>query len=297
MEKARRLFQILFSLLANAYWMFPWTHSIYQGALKRVCFLGLNCYSCPAATTACPLGALQNFFATLRLSFSSGQLQFGTYVLGTLGLAGAWVGRMPCGWLCPFGLVQELLFRLTPFQYSLWRPLRWGPYLVLGIFVVLLPIFVVDSMGYGSTWFCKFICPAGTLEAGLPLVFLKPGLRSALGWLFVHKLAILLLIIGASLVYTRPFCRSLCPLGAIYGLMNRFSVLRLTFVQSRCVKCQACRSACPTEVSFFDSQDDINSGACIRCLRCLKVCPTSAVEIDFSLKKRDVTDIREETAQ
>ncbi len=290
MERARRASQYLFTLLANSYLSFPLTHSIYQGPLKRICFLGLNCYSCPAAVSACPLGALQNFLSTLRLTLSSGQLQFGAYVLGTLGIAGAWVGRMPCGWLCPFGLVQELLFRLSKIHLSLWRPLRRVPYLVLAFFVILMPLLAVDRLGYGSTWFCKLICPAGTLEAGLPLLVLKPSLRGALGWLFLNKLGILAIVIGASLVVTRPFCRSLCPLGAIYGLMNRFSMLRLTYDESRCVQCKACLKACPTEVSFFDGRDDINTGACIRCLRCLKVCPTGAVGLNLEFRKAPETE-------
>ncbi len=296
MDRIRRIIQYLFALMANSYWMFPWKTAIYQGALKRICFPGLNCYSCPAAVTSCPLGALQNFLATLRISLSSGQLHFGSYVLGTIGLAGAWVGRMPCGWICPFGLIQELLFSCSSRRFSLWRPLRWGPYFFLGLFVIILPLTVLDSMGYGTTWFCKYICPAGTLEAGLPLVWMKPDLRRALSWLFVHKLVVLFVILGASVIFSRPFCRMLCPLGALYGLMNRFSWLRLNFDETRCVRCKACMTICPTEVSFFDGRDNINSAACVRCLRCVSICPTKAVGMDFSLVKQAAqAERREET--
>ncbi len=283
MQKLRRLSQYLSALMANSYWLFPWRTAIYQGVLKHVCFPGLNCYSCPAAITSCPLGALQNFLATLRVSLSSGQFHFGSYVLGTIGLAGTAVGRMPCGWICPFGLIQELLFSLSPLRYSPWRPLRWGPYVFLGLFVIVLPLTVVDSMGYGSTWFCKYVCPAGTLEAGLPLILMRPGLRRALGWLFVHKLIVLLVILGASVVISRPFCRMICPLGALYGILNHFSWFQLTFDADRCVGCKACRTVCPTEVSFFDGRDNINSAACVRCLKCVSICPTRAVGMDFGL--------------
>ncbi len=290
MQKTRRRIQILVALLANSYLLFPWKSPIYQGALKKVCFQGLNCYSCPAALFSCPLGSLQNFFSTIRPSLSSGQLHFGAYVIGSLGLVGSIVGRMPCGWFCPFGLIQEFLFRIPAPKVTLWRPLRFLPYFFLLFFVIILPLAVIDAYGYGQTWFCKYVCPAGTLEAGIPLILMKPELRRAVGWLFVHKVSVLIAIIILSIFISRFFCRTICPLGAIFGLFNRLSWFRLKFDKAQCVECKACYRVCPTDVSFYNLLDNINTGACIRCLRCYNACPAGAVCIEFNSKRYEESD-------
>ncbi|HID96899.1 MAG TPA: 4Fe-4S binding protein [Thermodesulfobacteriaceae bacterium] len=282
MERKRRLSQYLFAVLANAYFLFPWNGLIYQGGLKKVCFPGLNCYSCPAATMSCPLGALQNFFATLRPGLRMGLFQTGAYVIGSLGLVGSFMGRMPCGWICPFGLVQDLIYKLPVPKINLWKGLKMGPYIFLCAFVFVLPLFAVDEFGYGSTWFCKYICPAGSLEAGIPLLLMDKELRSAAGWLFVHKMTILAVFMIMFSIVSRPFCRVVCPLGALFGLFNRWSWLQLKFHPDRCLQCRACRTICPTDVSFYNGTDALNSGTCIRCLRCLSICPTGAVSIHFT---------------
>ncbi len=290
MERGRRRIQIFSLLLANSYWLFPWKDRIFQGWTKRICFPGLNCYSCPAAAFSCPLGGLQNAIAGIRPAFAVHQLHFGAYVLGTIGIFGSLMGRIPCGWFCPFGYLQEWLYRIPVRKFSLPRIFRWGPYLFLLFFVVLLPLFVVDVVGFGSAWFCKFVCPAGTLEAGLPLLAMEPGLRRLAGMLFFSKLAVLFAILAGCVVTNRFFCRTICPLGALFGLFNRVSLLRLRFDSDRCVQCSACRRICPVDISFFDGTDSINSGACIRCMRCYTICPAGAVSIDLY-------DVRDHTVQ
>ncbi|WP_428124015.1 4Fe-4S binding protein [Dissulfurimicrobium sp.] len=254
---------------------------IFQGWSKRICSPGLNCYSCPAAITACPIGGLQNFLASIRINIAPVGMRFGAYVLGTLALIGSIMGRLPCSWLCPFGLIQELLYRMPVPKISMKKWFRAGPYIFLGLFVIVLPILVVDATGYGSTWFCKYVCPAGTLEAGIPLLTLNSNLRRAAGWLFVNKLVVLIAISVWCMVTMRAFCRAICPLGAIYGLFNRISWLQLNFDPSRCVGCRACKTACPSDISFYNGEDSINSTACIRCMRCHSICPVNAVSLSF----------------
>ncbi len=281
MERLRRKVQVAAAILGNSYWLFPWRSPIYQGVLKKFCFPGLNCYSCPAAVTACPLGALQNALAAARFSLSSGQFHLGLYVAGLLALIGSFIGRAPCGWFCPFGLLQELIAKVPVKKVELWRPLRRLRFLILGLFVVLLPLLLLDAAGYGQTWFCKLICPAGTLEAGLPLLWLIPDLRGMVGFLFSWKLFLLVIIVVGCIFITRFFCRAVCPLGAIFGSFNRLSWLRLQFKEENCVQCKACYRVCPVDLSFFDGRDDINSTSCIRCMRCFSVCPASAVCVNF----------------
>ncbi|MEG0767217.1 MAG: 4Fe-4S binding protein, partial [Clostridia bacterium] len=170
----------------------------------------------------------------LQATIGSYKYKFPYYVVGFLLFFGAVLGRAVCGFLCPFGLVQDLLYRI-PFlkrykRKSLpgHRALVWMKYVLLIVFVVLLPLVVVDIVGQGAPWFCKYICPSGTLLGGLPMIALQPGLRKSIGFLFTWKVAILAVIVLLSIWVYRPFCKYLCPLGAIYSFFNRVALVRLT---------------------------------------------------------------------
>ena len=277
MDFIRKWVQALFFLITNGYWNFSVTKGIYQGPLKVICSPGLNCYSCPAATSYCPLGALQQLIAGVRLSLENGQFFVGFYVVGAMGAIGSFVGRMVCGWACPFGLFQELLYKISSPKYSIWRPLRYLKYLLLMVMVILLPLLAVDEFGFGHTWFCKYLCPAGTLEAGLPMLILQPALRASVGLLFFNKLFFLLLFMGWSVVASRPFCRVACPLGAFYGLFSKVKLVRLSLDPERCTSCEACHSVCPMGVRFNESPDDMD---CITCLACSRACNFNAISLE-----------------
>lgn len=210
------------------------------------------------------------------------------YVLGTLILFGVFLGRWICGWLCPFGWVQDVVYRIPGIRkvrrLAGERGLRLIRYGVLGGFCVILPLVVLDVLGQGSPWFCKVICPSGTLFAGIPLVLAQDGLRSVVGWLFAWKLVILVgLLLLAAVVY-RPFCRYVCPLGAIYGLFNPIAVVRYSVDAARCTQCGRCEATCPMGL---DVKTHPNTPDCIRCGRCLKACPVSALRV--SLKREEKT--------
>lgn len=199
---------------------------IYTGKLKQLCVPGLNCYSCPGSLGSCPIGSLQAVLGSSRFKISF-------YLLGFFLLIGTVLGRVVCGFLCPFGLFQELLHKIPFFKkiktFRLDKPLRLLKYGILLVFVILLPLFAVDAAGSGSPWFCKLICPAGTLEGGLPLVLSNASLREIVGFLFHWKVAILIVTLVLSILIFRPFCKYICPLGAIYALFNRVS-LRLRYL-------------------------------------------------------------------
>ena len=251
--------------------------TIYQGDLKQLCLPGLNCYSCPGALGACPLGILQNGLADpfLRIPF---------YVLGFLMLTGLVLGRFVCGWLCPFGWFQDLLHRIRlpgVRQHRLPRlhqSLVWGKYLTLAVFVLIIPLLVLYLTGYGIPAFCTYVCPSGTLMAGIPLLLTNSGLRALAGWLFGWKAVVLLGIIAVTLAVPRPFCRYLCPLGAIYGLFNRISLYRLTVDHQKCNHCGACTRYCPMAVPV---PEDGNGPECIRCGECAVICPQQAIRCGF----------------
>jgi len=278
MATIRKWVQTLFFLLSNGSWSFPVSRTIYQGPLKVVCSPGLNCYSCPAATTYCPMGALQQILGGVRMALDNGQYFFGLYVVGTIGVIGGFVGRMVCGWMCPFGLFQELLHKIPSPKIGVPRVLRFAKFAILLLMVIVLPLTVVSELGIGSPWFCKYLCPAGTLEAGLPMLLLQPSLRQTIGLLFYGKVFFLLLYSGWSVLASRPFCRTTCPLGAFYALFSKVKLVKLQLNRERCTNCKACHPVCPMGVHFNESPDDTE---CITCLACSKICPFQAIQLEI----------------
>ena len=246
---------------------------LYQGAGKAVCVPGLNCYSCPAASGACPIGAFQAVVGSSKFRFSY-------YITGFLILLGVLLGRVICGFLCPFGWFQELLHKIPTKKLSTkkLKPLTYLKYVVLLVMVVLLPVLVTNQLGMGDPFFCKYLCPQGVLEGAIPLSMANAGIRAALGSLFRWKFIVLLTVIVLSIVFYRPFCKWLCPLGAFYALLNKVSLFQMQVDQSKCVSCGKCAKVCKMDVDVTKSP---NHTECIRCGMCIRACPTDAVSFRY----------------
>ena len=271
-NKKRFGVQAAATLLQNANFKGFFTGKIYQGPLKQVCVPGLNCYSCPGAVGACPIGSLQSFLDARRFRFPY-------YVVGLLLFFGALLGRVVCGFLCPFGWIQELLNRIPFYKKNRFRadrPLRYLKYAVLIVLVIVLPLCVKLV-----PFFCKYLCPAGT-TSGLLLALGDSALAEQWGGLFGWKLTVLLLVVLASLIVWRPFCKYLCPLGAIYGFFNRFALVRMELDTERCTGCKCCAGACRMCV---DPSVKPNSAECIRCGDCVNACPEKALHIGVKHSK------------
>ncbi len=246
---------------------------LYQGKGKAVCVPGLNCYSCPAASGACPIGSFQAVVGSSKFRFSY-------YITGFLILLGVLLGRVICGFLCPFGWFQELLHKIPTKKLSTkkLKPLTYLKYVVLLVMVVLLPVLVTNQLGMGDPFFCKYLCPQGVLEGAIPLSMANAGIRAALGSLFTWKFIVLLTVIVLSIVFYRPFCKWLCPLGAFYALLNKVSLFQMQVDQSKCVSCGKCAKVCKMDVDVTKSP---NHTECIRCGMCIRACPTEAVSFRY----------------
>ena len=246
---------------------------LYQGKGKAICVPGLNCYSCPAASGACPIGSFQAVVGSSKFRFSY-------YITGFLILLGVLLGRVICGFLCPFGWFQELLHKIPTKKLSTkkLKPLTYLKYVVLLVMVVLLPVLVTNQLGMGDPFFCKYLCPQGVLEGAIPLSMANAGIRAALGSLFTWKFIVLLTVIVLSIVFYRPFCKWLCPLGAFYALLNKVSLFQMQVDQSKCVSCGKCAKVCKMDVDVTKSP---NHTECIRCGMCIRACPTDAVSFRY----------------
>ena len=267
----RHLVQLIATLMTNPHISNFTDGTIYKGKSKNFCSPGLNCYSCPAAGAACPIGALQSVE-------NGNKYHISYYVLGFLLITGAFLGRFVCGFLCPFGFFQDLLYKIRMKKCHLPakidKSLRYLKYVILAVFVFALPIAISNEFGMGAPFFCKYICPAGTIEAGIPLLIKNESLRAMMGILFDWKMILLVITVILSTMIYRPFCKYICPLGAIYSLFNRFSVLQMEMDSNNCINCMKCEINCDMQVRVLDN---INSAECIRCGKCRSICPTSAI--------------------
>lgn len=256
----RRLFQIGTLVVSNSYIGSVFYNNIYQGWFKGICVPVMNCYGCPLAAVSCPIGTLQHFVIIKA---------FPLLLIGFLGIVGLVVGRMTCGWLCPFGFFQEMLYKIKTKKFYPKKVFSYSKYAIL-IGLTLLVAFWV-----GEPWFCK-LCPVGTIEAGIPFVLWNPSgdmftqggsIISRVGLLFYAKLFILFALVAFAVFVHQPFCRYVCPLGAIWSLFNRFSLFQLKVNSGACAFFEDCHQGCPTDINVHHNAND---GDCIRCLECTK---------------------------
>jgi polyferredoxin len=149
---------------------------------------------------------MQHFAATGTIPY---------YGAGLLATIGASVGRMTCGTLCPFGFLQDLLYKLNTWKGSLPGWARYLRYAALALLVFLVPYLTHQN------WFSK-LCPVGTLTAGLPWVTLNRGLHAMIGSLFWVKLSILLFV--AASVRSSASSAGRRPLGRSFHSSQRFQL-------------------------------------------------------------------------
>lgn len=274
----RGLVQALATLLSNIHITNFFRGTIHQGSTKRICVPGLNCYSCPAATGACPIGSFQAVVGS-----TDGRISY--YVSGLIILFGTVFGRLVCGFLCPFGWIQDLLYKIPSRKLSTKRITRltYLKYFILVLFVIVLPTFLVDSDGLSTPYFCKYICPAGILEGAIPLGIANEALREALGILFSWKLLILITVVVFSVLAYRPFCKYICPLGALYSLFNSISFVTMRVDSDKCTGCTKCIRVCRMDVDITKNSDHRE---CIRCGECSSACPTGAIETVLRFNKQ-----------
>lgn len=253
-----RLFVLVLSLFViNGHFYVKYYQGI-QDVLKHIPLPVLNCYSTPSTVFSCPMGLIQHFFNIGFMTFAT---------VGILLLFGALIGRWACGWLCPFGFFQEVLYHIPVKKFKLPKWSRYAKYLIFLLGIVILPMFLKNSIGIGETWFCNY-CPAGCLEAGIPVPLMNPDLRYLIGTMYWVKLAILVfVVIIPSMFVKRPFCSTICPLGLFMGFTNSFSFLKLKYEAKECNSCGMCSKHCPMGL---DPTKEYGSVECILCMNCTK---------------------------
>lgn len=260
-KKKRQMIQIICALLYNCNLTGFMEGKIYKGGIKAVCVPGLNCYSCPGAVASCPIGSLQS-------ALVSAKYKFPYYILGMLLLFGVLLGRAVCGFLCPFGFFQELLYKIPTKKIPKGK---WSAKLSYLKYVILLVVVIVVPLTLGIPAFCKYICPAGTLEAGIPLTLANEELRALLGNLFSWKVFLLVMIVVSAVFIFRSFCRFLCPLGAFYAFFNKIAFAGVKKDSEKCNGCGKCVRFCKMDIK------NVGDCECVQCGECIGECPERAL--------------------
>jgi ferredoxin-type protein NapH len=256
----RKLIQLIFFIIQNPFISNFLTGRPHTGATKSFCAPGLHCYSCPSMAFGCPLGVLQYVMKYARM--------IPYYAIGTLAAIGAIFGSATCGYVCPFGFFQEILHSISPWKTNKSALPRSFRYTKWGVFIVL--VILVPALGIAQG-FCAWLCPSGTIFAGLPLIGANEGLRTSIGVTFYWKLALSILIILYVMREKRAFCRYLCPLGLMLGFFNKISLYQIKLDKNKCTTCKACQKSCPMGL---DLPKEINSIDCIKCGECIPACPS-----------------------
>lgn len=266
----RRIVQIITALTINSYVIGFMQGSIYKGSLKKICVPGLNCSYCPGAWGTCPVGMLQAAVAGM-LSFPST-----FFIIAFLLIVGLSLGRFVCGWLCPVGLLQELLFKIPGPKLpgiERFKKLEYLQYLILIVFVLAIPFLGIK--GLSTMAFCRYICPIEVLEAHLPQMIVRPALMMTMSIWVIGKAVFLLVLLGLAIIIFKPFCRYICPLGAIYSIFNPISRYRYQVDLNKCTACGVCQAKCAMDISVYQEP---NHRDCMRCDECLD-CPAEAIEV------------------
>jgi polyferredoxin len=225
--------------------------------LHTMCSPVFHCYACPLATFACPIGVIAQFSALHVFPF----IAFGLLI--TIGVL---FGTLICGWVCPFGFLQDLVAKIPTPKYDLPKFTGYFRYVILIGAVLFVPYFFGEEH---PLFICR-ICPAGALEAAVPNMVGQAVTGKEIAWPNVLKLTILILFLIAIFFVKRPWCRILCPLGAIFSLFNRISAFSLHFNINKCTECKRCHKLCEFGIEPDKSPNDLR---CIRCLECTKCGP------------------------
>lgn len=219
----------------------------------------LNCQACELAWLGCPVGMLQQYVINFRMPL---------YVFGIVLGFGASLGRAICGWLCPFGLILDTCNKVCTHKYEPSNKLRFVKYFFLGGVVL-------GAVLTGTILWCRFIC-FGALLGVVPYWLTWQTVSTF--WLIYHLGLFSFYFTFSYFTHGRAWCRYFCPLGAIFSLLNPFSLLKRHYDWKWCTKCDRCKDACPmgldpTEDEFYSKMD------CIKCGRCARECKSNALSM------------------
>lgn len=268
---------ILKRMWVQAAFLLLWIEPLWFGAWRfryhGMCSPVFHCYACPLATFACPIGVLASFTALHIWPFVA---------IGVLIAIGALFGTLICGWVCPFGFFQDLLGKIPTPKFD---PPRWAGHMR---YVVLIGAVLMVPYLFGKDhplFICNF-CTVAAVEAVIPYQIAQARAGDAVTLPNPYKLTLLILFLVAILFMKRPWCRILCPLGAIFSLFNRVSAFFLRVDREACTDCGRCHTLCDLGI---EPEKSPNDSRCVRCLECTRCGPKALKFSSIFSRKRSKT--------
>ncbi len=179
--------------------------------------------------------------------------------------------KMICGWACPFGALQELIYSIP----VLGRTKQRKPPFVLtntiraGLFATMLLFLFGIIGGRKGTVIYHYINPFNLFNLDFENISIL--------------LTVIIALLGAFLIY-RPFCQFICPFGLISWIIERFSIIRVRIDKNKCTECGICIKACPLEAVKGLLYANKFPADCFSCARCLNVCPVDAIRYESVFK-------------
>ncbi|AHF06591.1 4Fe-4S binding protein [Desulfitobacterium metallireducens] len=220
----------------------------------------------PSIHALCPFGGLESLYQIFTAGSFISKIFAGTLVLfGVTVLLAILFRRSFCGLLCPFGAIQEFfakmgqkIFRkkfVIPAKVD--KPLRYLKYLVLIITVLY-------AWRTAGLWMAPY-------DPWSAYGHLPEGLESVWGESAVGLILLVITLIG-SLLYDRFFCKYLCPMGALYGILGKVSPFKVVRNENTCIDCGKCNRSCPMNIDI-QHNTEVKSAECINCQLCVLECP------------------------
>lgn len=247
---------------------------------------------------ASPYTTIPGLFDVLQLRMTSPDFPF--LEIAIIMLTAAIVGRGFCGWVCPFGFLQDILYRIpTPKykpSYNTNKELAQMKYIFLG-FALLLSTWVgiakwmgnasglIRALGVFSRAPWAVLDPATTLEAFIPWMFKNnvfaeiEDITDIFSWnmFFWIRMGFLVFVLILSIVIQRGYCRYICPMGALMALFSKYSLITMKINPVRYENIKECENLCPMGVRF-PKGGSIRSPECINCGVCASKCPNKAIK-------------------
>lgn len=245
----------------------------------------------PSLHAICPFGGVVTAYTYVTQGFLVKKIHLSSFTLMWLVLLlTLFLGPVFCGWVCPLGTVQELLGkwgkRIFPKRYNRFIPLKLDYWLRYIRYIVLITVVILTARE-------------------LTLVFLNydPYLALFNFWsdeVTLSALIILGIVLVGSLLIERPWCKYLCPLGALLGIFNLFRLIPLKRNEKTCINCKLCDRVCPMNIEI-STKSTVRNHQCISCLLCTDevTCPvTDTLHFSFlKMKKEKSTNHSEEVKQ
>ena len=170
-------------------------------------------------------------------------------------------GNFFCGWVCPFGTIQEITGDIGNmiFKKKLKMPtavqkyIQYSRYILFGILILGVIDFILMPLNAYGTFLAYFM---GTGQRALTIT----------------ALIIMILYLIIALLFERPFCNYFCTEAAKYGVLSLARIFSIKRNENSCINCKLCDKACPMNISVSE-HDHIRNGQCINCMKCIEKCP------------------------